>query len=48
MADNEKNLKLEAIRCAAGIHCSHVADGKDVKPEEVVPLAEKIFKFLKD
>ncbi len=47
MTENEKNLKIEAIRCASGIHCAHVAANKDVKAEEVVPLAEKIYEFLR-
>jgi hypothetical protein len=47
MAENEKNLKIEAIRCASGIHSAHVAAGnKDLKPEDVVDTAEKIYKFL--
>ncbi len=46
MAENEKNLKIEAIRCAGGVHCAHVAAAKEVKPEDVVSLAEKIYKFL--
>lgn len=48
MAENEKNLKIEAIRCAAGVHCAHVAaaTSKDTKPEDVVALAEKIHGFL--
>jgi len=46
MAENEKNLKIEAIRCAAGIHCAHVAAAKDMEPSSVVDLADKIYKFL--
>ena len=42
-----ENLKIEAIRCAAGIHCAHVASAKkDLRPEDVVALAEKIHEFL--
>jgi hypothetical protein len=47
MAENDKNLKIEAIRCAAGINSAHVAAAKDVKPEDVVGLAKKIYEFLK-
>jgi len=49
MAENEKNLKIEAIRCASGIHCAHVAAGNrdNVKPEDVVVIATKIYEFLK-
>jgi len=48
MAENEKNLKIEAIRVAGGVHCAHVAaaTNKDAKPEDVVGLAEKIYVFL--
>lgn len=47
MAENEKNLKIEAIRCAAGIHCAHVAAAKtELKPEDVVKTAEAIHEFL--
>ena len=48
MAENEKNLKIEAIRCAAGIHCAYVAAAKDTKPADVVDLARQIYAFLKD
>ena len=48
MAENDKNLKIEAIRCSAGVHSARVAAGKDTesKPEDVVSLAEKIYTFL--
>ena len=49
MAETEKNLKVEALRCAAGVHCAHVAASKtELKPEDVVGLAKNIFEFLKD
>jgi hypothetical protein len=48
MAENEKNLKIEAIRCASGIHCAHIAAGKELKPTDVVDVAKKIYEFLKD
>ena len=47
MAENEKNLKIEAIRCASGVHCAHVAAAKE-NPVDVVDLAKKIFAFLKE
>lgn len=48
MAENDKNLKIEAIRCASGVHSAHVAAGnKDLKPADVVDAAKKIFEFLK-
>ena len=46
MAENEKNLKIEAIRCASGVHCAHVAANKD-QSVDVVELAKKIYEFLK-
>ena len=47
MAENDKNLKVEAIRVAGGIHSAHVAAGnKELKPDDVVDTAEKIFAFL--
>jgi len=47
MAENEKNLQIEAIRVAGGLHSAHVAAGnKDLKPADVVDTAEKIFAFL--
>ena len=48
MAENEKNLRIEAMRCAAGIHCARVAavPTDPTKPEDAVALAEKIYKFL--
>ena len=49
MAENEKNLKIEAIRVAGGVHCAHIAaaTNKEAKPEDVVDLAKKIYEFLK-
>ena len=49
MAENEKNLKVEAIRVAGGLHAAHVAAGnKELKPTDVVDTAKKIHEFLKD
>jgi hypothetical protein len=48
MADNEKNLKIEAIRCASGLHSAYRTEGnKDLKPADVVDTAKKIYEFLK-
>ncbi len=49
MADNEKNLKVEAIRTASGLHAAYVTAGnKELKPADVVETAKKIHEFLKD
>ena len=48
MAENEKNLKIEAIRCASGLHSAYVAAGnKELTPADVVDTAKKIHEFLK-
>jgi hypothetical protein len=47
MAENEKNLKIEAIRIAGGVHAAHVTSGnKELKPTDVVDTAKKIYEFL--
>jgi hypothetical protein len=47
MAENDKNLKVEAIRVAGGLHSAHVAAGnKELKPADVVDTAKKIYEFL--
>ena len=48
MAENEKNLKIEAIRCASGLHSAYVAAGnKELTPADVIDTAKKIHEFLK-
>ena len=51
MAENEKNLKIEAIRVAGGLHASPVANGGQVekkKPSDVVDTAKLIYAWLKE
>ena len=44
MAKKDKTMILEAIRCAGGIHIAQI--GANIPAEDVVSLAEKIYKFL--
>ena len=47
--DNEKNLKVEALRCAGGMHASPVANGENSmhnKPSDVVETAKRIYAWL--
>ena len=50
MAEKEKNLKIEAIRVAGGLHASPVANGGQVekKPSDVVDTAKLIYAWLKE
>lgn len=47
----DKNLKVEALRSAAGLHCSPIANGggdaKEKKPSDVVDTAKKIYEWLR-
>jgi len=51
MAENEKNLKIEALRVAGGLHASPVANSGKTdsnKPSDVVGTAKKIYDWLKE
>mgnify|MGYP001583051401 CR=1 FL=1 len=49
MAENEKNLKIEALRVAGGLHASPVANGATAgksKPADVINTAKQIYEWL--